>query len=330
MGENIFFKAARYTVSADKNRYVGAAPQTHGVGNAGSGIVSWSGSRFDLDLTYITERIVAMAFPADGVESTFRNSIDRVAELFRTQHGEHFLIYNLTSERLYDYDKFNRQVITWCGFPDHNPPPLPLLFRIVHSMYAWLSADPRNVAAIHCLAGKGRTGTVIACFFLFSGLFARPMDALNFFGVRRSHNNWGVTGPSQLRYVGYFSQVYTSQQVPSEEPLILANIALNGVPAFNVAPGKQGCCPFFEIYSVPQLDLLFSSEEGHDRELNVYLTSQRSISITCKALLPSTDLLVTFKHVTPLYGTELMFHFGFNLGMVTGTPRQLRIERAGL
>ena len=36
---------------------------------------------YDLDLTYITERLIAMSFPASGIESTYRNHISSVSKL---------------------------------------------------------------------------------------------------------------------------------------------------------------------------------------------------------------------------------------------------------
>ena len=71
-----------------------------------------------MDLTYITDRIIAMGFPASGVEATYRNSIDNVSSFLRERHGLNYLVFNL-SERKYDYTKFNNQV-PWCFNPTAN------------------------------------------------------------------------------------------------------------------------------------------------------------------------------------------------------------------
>lgn len=63
----------------------------------------------NLDLTYITPRLIAMAYPATGIESTYRNPINSVAHFLNTKHSHHYLLVNL-SGREYDYSKFNFQV----------------------------------------------------------------------------------------------------------------------------------------------------------------------------------------------------------------------------
>ena len=44
----------------------------------------WNG--VELDLTYITQRLIAMAYPASGFEKTYRNSIDDVSLYFKEKH----------------------------------------------------------------------------------------------------------------------------------------------------------------------------------------------------------------------------------------------------
>lgn len=41
---------------------------------------------YNLDLTYIGKRIIAMSFPGSGISSLFRNDIDDVARFLKERH----------------------------------------------------------------------------------------------------------------------------------------------------------------------------------------------------------------------------------------------------
>lgn len=184
---------------------------------------------YNLDFTYITDRIIAMAFPGEKFEGMYRNHVDTVAEMLQKVHGNKFKIYNL-SERVYDYEKFQGQVIEF-GFPDHHNPPIEYLFEICESIDQWMNEDKENVAIVHCLAGRGRTGTVIACYLTFNGLFDNGSEALDFFAQKRSNSDRGVQQPSQRRYVQYFSEILHGRK-PSEKPLCLRRIVIYTIPNF--------------------------------------------------------------------------------------------------
>ena len=74
-----------------------------------------------------------------------------------------------------------------------------LLFKIWTSIESWLGADADNVAVVHCLTGKGRTATVIACFLSWIGEFETPMEAMQYFCTKRGSTIDKVTIPSQRR-----------------------------------------------------------------------------------------------------------------------------------
>ena len=122
------------------------------------------------------------------------------------------------------------------GFDDHNPPPFSMIFKFCVDCYRWLHKNPNNIAAIHCKAGKGRTGVMITCYLVFEShqrlhnqtdlkddrfLIRNARDALVYYGKIRTIDAKGVTIPSQIRYVYYFDhflKLLRYHYLASEEP----------------------------------------------------------------------------------------------------------------
>eukprot|EP00281_Chroomonas_sp_CCMP1168_P019506 CAMPEP_0206232916 /NCGR_PEP_ID=MMETSP0047_2-20121206/11685_1 /ASSEMBLY_ACC=CAM_ASM_000192 /TAXON_ID=195065 /ORGANISM="Chroomonas mesostigmatica_cf, Strain CCMP1168" /LENGTH=528 /DNA_ID=CAMNT_0053656713 /DNA_START=28 /DNA_END=1614 /DNA_ORIENTATION=- len=161
----------------------------------------WDG--FSLDLAYITPRIIAMGFPSEGVQATYRNSLHQVYRFFETRHPDAYRIYNLCSERTYDSNKFHKRVEN-IPFDDHNPPPFELMRPMCINVENFLNEDPDHVVAIHCKAGKGRTGVMIVAYLMHCKMCKTTEEALELYARMRTFNGKGVTIPSQLRYCKYF------------------------------------------------------------------------------------------------------------------------------
>jgi protein-tyrosine phosphatase len=105
--------------------------------------------KYDLDLSYITPKIIAMGLPSSGINAYYRNDENEVAEFLKEKHNEKFMIWNL-SMKDYDIEKFDNQVLSF-GFPDHHNPPISTLFQIVKSIDSWINAGTDNVAVVHCV-----------------------------------------------------------------------------------------------------------------------------------------------------------------------------------
>jgi hypothetical protein len=166
---------------------------------------------YDLDMAYITERVIGMGFPAYGCEKFYRNTLEDT-KAYLDRYHKVYKIYNLCIEkdRIYPKTYFEDSYVGLFPFNDHSPCPCKLILDFCVDICLFLSAHPDGVAAIHCKAGKGRTGVMIVCYLIFSGLCKNTEEALVHYANQRTLNKKGVTIASQIRYIKYFETFLSS------------------------------------------------------------------------------------------------------------------------
>ncbi|XP_070186091.1 tensin-3-like isoform X8 [Littorina saxatilis] len=198
-----------------------------------------------LDLTYVTERIISMSFPSEGHDTTYAFNLKDVVRMLKTKHGDNYLVLNL-SEKRQDLVKANPQVKEY-GWPDHLAPPLERLCSVCKAIDAWLNAEPRNVAVLHCKGGRARIAIIIAAYMHYSNICASADQALDRFAMKRFYDDklGGLPLPSQRRYVHYFAGLLSGAIKINSNPLYLHHILIHGVPNFDT---RGGCRPFIKVY----------------------------------------------------------------------------------
>ncbi|KAK6255951.1 hypothetical protein SCA6_017256, partial [Theobroma cacao] len=150
---------------------------------------------YDLDMSYITDRLLAMSFPAERMRAMYRNPLWQVKSVLEMRHQGHYKIYNLCIEEDYDPLHFHGRVEKF-PFDDNHVPSLQMMKLFCESVHSWLSNDPKNIAVIHCMAGKGRTGLMVCAYLVYSGMLAE--EALQLYAQKRTTNNEGVSSIRSL------------------------------------------------------------------------------------------------------------------------------------
>ena len=199
-------------------------------------------SDFDLDMSYITEKVIAMGFPSTGMQTLYRNSLSDIIKFFKTKHNDIVKVYNLCIEkdRIYNKNIFPHSKVGLFPATDHNPSPIKLILEFCIDICLYLMKNPKGIAAVHCKAGKGRTGVMICSYLVFSGLCKNSEQAFRYYGRMRTKNNTGVTIASQRRYIRYFETFLLQSFQTEESYFISANrFKLKGIKLGPLPRGKD-------------------------------------------------------------------------------------------
>lgn len=105
---------------------------------------------YDLDMSYITDHLLAMSFPAERMRAMYRNPLWQVKSVLDMRHPEHYKVYNLCIEETYDPSHFHGRVEAF-PFDDNHVPSLQMMKLFCESVHSWLSDDAKNIAVIHCM-----------------------------------------------------------------------------------------------------------------------------------------------------------------------------------
>ncbi|CAC5379615.1 GAK [Mytilus coruscus] len=290
--------------------------------------VSATVNKADLDLSYITSRVIVMSFPSEGVESAFKNHIDEVRNYLDYKHKNSYAVYNI-SQKSYRTIKFENRV-SECGWTARKAPTLASLFAICKNMHLWLRQNPHNICVVHCLDGKASSATVVGAFLVFCRLFESSQQALHLFSSKRCQPG---LSPAQRRYIGYISEmVADTPYLPHSRPVMIKNLIMSPVPLFNKM--RNGCRPFVEIFVGE--DRIMSTSQEYDKMRGFVVDEGKAIIPLNMSVVG--DITVIAYHARSTFGGKVqgkitsmkMFQLQFHTGMVKPETTNIKFTQFDL
>eukprot|EP00731_Ephydatia_muelleri_P030536 Em0022g50a len=263
---------------------------------------------FDLDLTYVTDRIIA------------------IGSILGSKHNGHYCVYNLCSEKEYDTRHFHHQVRRIL-IDDHNVAKFTDMIDFCNDVAVWMEKNPDNVIVVHCKGGKGRTGMMVAALLVHSGQYGGAKQSLDHFRYRRTDisqgkESQGVDTPSQSRYVGYYEKLLNtmSGNLPPPVTLKVKQIAIYGLKEIGRGDGMDWS---FEVFQVRDkiLEFSFHSRSNHTQVIvpDAKEEAVRVVFLDSRPLLVTDDVRFKFYCSTktvPCGSDKCHFYFWFNTAFV--------------
>ncbi|KAJ8336835.1 hypothetical protein SKAU_G00380550 [Synaphobranchus kaupii] len=260
---------------------------------------------YELDLIYVTERIIAVSFPRACSEDTYQRNLQDVTRMLKSKHAKQL------PEKRHELTKMNPKTMDM-GWPDLHAPPLDKICSICKAMEGWLNADLQHVVVVHCRGGKGRIGVIISSFVNFTNISASAGQALDRFAMRKFYDDKvsALMTPSQKRYVWILNSLLTGSVKMNSSPLFLHCVILHGIPNFDT----EGVCrPYLKVYQAMQVVYtsgIYHIGPGHRNRIHIALEP---------AQILKGDIMIKCYHKSlPMEVQDLVFRLQFHTGTVQG------------
>nr|XP_046247284.1 putative tyrosine-protein phosphatase auxilin isoform X2 [Scatophagus argus] len=316
----------------------------------------------ELDIAYITSRIIVMTYPAESVQIGYQNHVEDIRSFLDSRHADHYTVFNL-SQRNYRGAKFSNRLsafyaifmhlflcfmlfssflppllflvpppfqVSECNWPSRQAPSLHNLFAVCKNMHNWLKQNPKNVCVITCSDGRAPSGVLVCAMFCFCHLFNNPVPAMQLLSAKRPDSGlW----PSHRRYIGYVcSMVSEKPSLPHSKPLVIKALTMSPVPCFNKQ--RSGCRPFCDILIGETKIFTTAQEYERMREHRV----QEGKVVFPLGVSVQGDVVVSVYHMRSTIGGRLqakvsntqIFQIQFHTGFIAPGTTMLKFNKPEL
>ncbi|XP_028300363.1 putative tyrosine-protein phosphatase auxilin isoform X2 [Gouania willdenowi] len=282
----------------------------------------------ELDIAYITSRIIVMTYPAESVQIGYQNHVEDIRSFLDSRHADHYTVFNL-SQRNYRGAKFSNRV-SECNWPSRQAPSLHNLFAVCKNMHNWLKQNPKNVCVVTCSDGRAPSGVLVCAMFCFCHLFNNPVPAMQLLSAKRPGS--GLL-PSHRRYIGYVcSMVSEKPSLPHSKPLVIKALTMSPVPCFNKQ--RSGCRPFCDVLIGETKIFTTAQEYERMREHRV----QEGKVVFPLGVSVQGDVVVSVYHMRSTIGGRLqakvsntqIFQIQFHTGFISPGTTVLKFNKPEL
>ncbi|CAF0957547.1 unnamed protein product [Rotaria sordida] len=236
---------------------------------AGSSMGIGHHHHFEVDLSYITSKVIVMATPRDNPsELSGRQSAELIRDLLDTKHSQSYMLFSLDQlqrgHHSYRKELFHNRVIDLPLCDEKHSPRLVDLLCFCHNISSFLLESPSNTAVLHCFDGRNQIAFGTCALIAYHGIFQQVDHIVRYYESRRCAHPFLTL--SQKRYIQYLCDLSCGViEKPHFTELMLKTINLSPVPLFNRE--RNGCRPYVDVFNQDYKKIFSTYQEANKLRL---------------------------------------------------------------